>query len=133
VVPGWDARDRSAEIQRLACDGGVDERTQERDYVLAWLIAGMAAQDFGPGAGPIDVVDAISVWCRFAGEETGIRAAATADDSMARRRAWVPFAGPLAAGRDRAIKVDLATWEEIVGPIARRSLWSVYPDLPDGR
>jgi hypothetical protein len=35
------------EIQRLARAGGVDERTQERDYVLAWLLAGMAVQDFG--------------------------------------------------------------------------------------
>ncbi|MES2211086.1 MAG: nucleotidyl transferase AbiEii/AbiGii toxin family protein [Chloroflexota bacterium] len=35
-----------AEVQRLARDGLVDERTQERDYVLTWLLAAMAVQDF---------------------------------------------------------------------------------------
>lgn len=149
------------EIQRLARAGGVDERTQERDYVLAWLLAGMAVQDFGlvvkggtslrrcyipgyrysedldftlgPGATPIDAVDAVSAWCRFIGEEAGIRADATADDTIARRRAWVSFTGPLAARRNRPIKVDLADNEEIVGPIVRRPLLSEYSDLPDGR
>ena len=35
------------EIARLARAGGGDEGTQERDYVLAWLLAGMATEDFG--------------------------------------------------------------------------------------
>lgn len=150
-----------SEIQRLARAGGVDERTQERDYVLTWLLAGMAVQDFGlvlkggtclrrcyipgyrysedldftldPGATPIDAVDAVSAWCRFIGEEAGIRADPTADDTIARRRAWVSFSGPLAARRNRAIKVDLADTEEIIGPIVRRPLLSEYSDLPDGR
>jgi hypothetical protein len=148
------------EIQRLARDGGVDERTQERDYVLTWLLAGVATQDFGfvfkggtclrrcyiagyrysedldftlgPRATPIDAVDAVSAWCRLIGEEAGIRADATADAGIARSRAWVSFTGPLAARRDKAIKVDLADDEEIIGPIARRPLLSEFSDLPGG-
>ena len=149
------------EIQRLARDGGVDERTQERDYVLTWLLAGMAAQDFGlvfkggtclrrcyipgyrysedldftlgPGRTPVDAVDAVAAWCRLTGEEAGIRADATPDDTIARRRVWVSFTGPLAARRNRAIKIDLADDEEIIGAIARRPLHSEYSDLPAGR
>lgn len=149
------------EIQRLAREGGVDERAQERDYVLAWLLAGAATQDFGvvlkggtclrrcyiagyrysedldftlrPGAASIDAVDAVATWCRFIGEEAGIRADATPDETNAQGRAWVSFTGPLAARRNRAIKVDLADNEEIVGPVVRRPLLSEYSDLPDGR
>lgn len=147
------------EIQRLARAGGVDERTQERDYVLAWLLAGMANQDKGlvfkggtclrrcylPGyrysedldftlpepAARVAAADAASAWCRFVGEAAGIRAEAVADDVLGARRAWVSFTGPLAARRDRAIKVDLADDEEIVEAVVRRPLLSEYSDLPD--
>ena len=81
------------EIQRLAREGGVDERTQERDYVLTWLLAGMANQDMGlvfkggtclrrcyirdyrysedldftlpEGAVRATAADAVSAWCRI--------------------------------------------------------------------
>ncbi len=149
-----------AEIQRLARAGGVDERTQERDYVLAWLIAGMAVQDMGlmfkggtclprcyipgyrysedldftlpEGAARVTAADAASACCRFVGEEAGIQAEATVDAVLGVRRAWVSFIGPLAARRDRAMKVDLADDEEIVAAIAGRPLLSEYSDLPDG-
>lgn len=149
------------EIQRLARGGGVDERTQERDYVLAWLLAGVANQDMGlvfkggtclrrcyirdyrysedldftlpEGPASVTAAEAVSAWCRFVGEEAGIRADAAPDDALGARRAWVSFTGPLAARRDRAIKVDLADDEEIVEAIARRPLLSEYSDLPDGK
>ncbi len=147
------------EIARLARDAGVDERTQERDYVLTWLLAGTATDDFGlvfkggtclrrcyirgyrysedldfthgPEANPIAIVDAVSVWCRFIGQETGIDANVAADPTLARRRAWVSFTGPLGARRDKAIKVDLADDEEISDPVVRLPLLSEYSDLPD--
>ncbi len=149
------------EIQRLARDGGVDERTQERDYVLTWLLAGMANQDMGlalkggtclrrcyirdyrysedleftlpEGVSRVTAADAASAWCRFMGKEAGIQADATADVGLGVRRAWVSFTGPLAARRDRAIKVDLADDEEIVEAIVRRPLLSEYSDLPDSK
>ena len=149
------------EIQRLARAGGVDERTQERDYVLTWLLAGMANQDMGlvfkggtclrrcyirayrysedldftlpQGATRVTAADAVSAWCQFIGEETGIRADAAVDDVMGARRAWVSFTGPLAARRVKAIKVDLADDEEMVEAVVRRPLLSEYSDLPDGK
>jgi hypothetical protein len=149
------------EIQRLAHAGGVDERTQERDYVLTWLLAGMANQDMGlvfkggtclrrcyirgyrysedldftlrDGVTPVAASDAVSAWCRFVGEEAGVRADATADDAIGAKRAWVSFTGPLAARREKAIKVDLADDEEIVKAITGRPLLSEYSDLPDGK
>jgi uncharacterized protein len=149
------------EIQRLARASGVDERTQERDYVLTWLLAGMANQDSGlvfkggtclrrcyirdyrysedldftlpEGAVRVTAADAVSAWCRFIGEEAGIQADAIADAVLGVRRAWVSFTGPLAARRDSAIKVDLADDEGIVEAIVRRPLLSEYSDLPDSK
>lgn len=149
------------EIQRLARAGGVDERTQERDYVLTWLLAGMANQDKGlvfkggtclrrcyipgyrysedldftlpEGAARATAADAVLAWCRFIGDEAGIQADATADPVLGVRRAWVSFTGPLAARRDRAIKVDLADDEEVIEPVVGRPLLSEYSDLPDGK
>ena len=148
------------EIQRLARASGVDERTQERDYVLTWLLAGMAHEDmclvFKGGtclrrcyirdyrysedldftlaecAARVTAADAVSAWCRFVGDEAGIQADATADDALGARRAWVSFTGPLGARREKAIKVDLADDEQIMEAIVRRPLFSEYSDLPDG-
>ena len=150
-----------AEIQRLARDGGVDERTQERDYVLTWLLAGMANQDMGlvfkggtclrrcyirdyrysedldltlpEGAARVTAADAASAWCRFVGEEAGIQADAAEDEVLGARRAWVSFNGPLTARREKAIKVDLADDEQIIEAIAHRPLLSEYSDLPDSK
>ncbi len=149
------------EIARLAREGGVDERTQERDYILTWLLAGMATDDFGlvfkggtclrrcyirgyrysedldftvdPAARSVTINDAVSTWCRFIGETAGIRADAAADPTLDRKRAWVSFTGPLGTRRERAIKVDLADDEEILDVIARRPIMADYSDLPDGR
>ncbi len=132
---------------------------QERDYVLTWLLAAMSTVDdgfvfkggtclrrcyvpdyrysqdldFTLGAAPsaVALVDAVSAWCRWVEQETGVPADATADESAPHRRAWVSFTGPLGARRDNAIKVDLADDEEIVDAIARRPLLSEYSDLPD--
>lgn len=149
------------EIVRLAREGGVDERTQERDYVLAWLLAGMATEDFGlvlkggtclrlcyirgyrysedldftlaTGASPIAVVDAASAWCRFLAREAGIRADAMSDPAIARKRGWVSFTGPLGARREQAIKIDVADDEDVVDEVVRRPLLSDYSDLPDAK
>lgn len=75
----------------------------------------------------------MAAWCRFIGEQTGIQADAAADDVMGARRAWVSFTGPLAARREKAIKVDLADDEEVIEVIVRRPLLSEYSDLPDGK
>jgi uncharacterized protein len=149
-----------AEIQRLARQGRVDERTQERDYVLTWLLAGMAGQPFDlvfkggtclrrcyipgyrysedldftlpPDSPPIAAVDAASTWCAWIAEQAGIRAEAEQDESLAGRRAWVSFTGPLGATRGRAIKVDVATDEVVVGHVEQRPLLSEYSDLDSG-
>jgi len=149
-----------AELQRLARAGAVDERTQERDYVLTWLLAGMANNPLGlvfkggtclrrcyiagyrysedldftlpTGATAIDAVDAVGAWCIWLGEKTGVRAEAIADVASPQRRAWVSFQGPLAAQRDRAIKVDVATDETVIGSVVERPLLSEYSDLPTG-
>lgn len=149
------------EIARLAREGGVDERTQERDYVLTWLLAGMATRDFGlvfkggtclrrcyirghrysedldftlsPGASPIAALNVVAAWCRFIGDEAGIRADGAADRTMVRKRAWVSFTGPLAARRENAIKVDLADDEDVVDRVVHQPLLSEYSDLHDGK
>lgn len=144
-----------AEIQRLAREGGVDERTQERDYALTWMLAAMARQPSGfvfkggtclrrcyipgyrysedldftatPEAASLDLVAAVGVWCAWLGQEAGIRAQAEGDASP--RRAWVSFTGPLGALRQRSIKVDIPDDEAIVDRITDRQLISEYSDL----
>jgi hypothetical protein len=148
-----------AEIQRLSRAGGVDERTQERDYVVAWLLAGVSTKDFGlvfkggtclrrcyvqgyrysedldftlgPTSAPFELVDAVSAWCRSIEQEAGIRADGAADESNPSKRAWVSFTGPLAARREKAIKVDVADDEEVLDEFPRQQLLSEYSDLPD--
>ena len=128
-----------AEIQRLAREGGVDERTQERDYVLTWLLAAAANRDFDlvfkggtclrrcyfegyrysedldftrrPAASLLAIVDAAAAWCEWIAAEAGIRAEPIADETLGDRRAWVSFTGPLGASRQRAIKIDMANDE----------------------
>lgn len=149
------------EIQRLARAGGVDERTQERDYVLAWLLAGMATENFGvvfkggtclrrcyipnyrysedldftlgTGAASVSILDAVATWCRFIGTEAGISADAEADAGIIGKRAWVSFIGPLGSRRVRAIKVDFSNDEVIVDRVVARPLMSEYSDLPDAK
>ena len=147
------------EIARLSRAGNVDERTQERDYVLAWLLAAASARGFdlvlkggtclrrcyvpgyrysedldftpAPAAERATLGDAVAWWCRWIGVEAGIRADAAADELAPTTRAWVSFTGPLAARRERAIKVDLADDEQVLNGVVLRPLSSGYSDLPD--
>lgn len=148
------------EIQRLARGGQVDERTQERDYVLAWLLAGVANGstdlvfkggtclrrcyirgyrysedlDFTVLASEdgVPIVTAVASWCRWIADHAGIQATADADATLNDRRAWVSFDGPLGTNRERAIKVDFSPDEAVIDQIANRPLLSEYSDLPDG-
>jgi uncharacterized protein len=148
------------EIARLSRAGRVDERTQERDYVLTWLLAGLSIRDFGlvfkggtclrrcyipgyrysedldftlaPAAEGTTLAHAVASLCRWIASEAGIRAEATADEVAPSTRAWVSFSGPLGARREKAIKVDLADDEVVLGVVERRPLSSEYSDLPGG-
>jgi uncharacterized protein len=148
------------EIARLSRAGQVDERTQERDYVLTWLLAAFSVRDSGlvfkggtclrrcyipgyrysedldftlaPAAEETMLADAVASWCRWIESEAGIRADALADGGAPSTRAWVSFTGPLGARRERAIKVDLADDEVVVDVVEHRPLSSEYSDLPDG-
>ncbi len=148
-----------AEIARHSHVAGVDERTQERDYVLTWLLAAVSQKDVGlvfkggtclrrcyvegyrysedldftlqPGMSPFVLADAVTTWCHWVMREAGIRAEGGLDTTIPERRAWVSFTGPLAARRENAIKIDLAVDEVVVDRPVRQALLSEYSDLPD--
>ena len=136
-------------LARLAQAAGVPERSQEKDYVLAWLIAAMAAGgggglafkggtalrrcyfrgyrysedlDFTATAdGPArPFLTLATEWCQWVGQEAGIRAVASADLQAPEKRVWVGYAGPLGAFRDREVKLDLAMDETILLDLQRR-------------
>lgn len=147
-------------LARLAQAAGVPERTQEKDYVLAWLIAAMAAGGGGGlafkggtalrrcyfrgyrysedldftaiAAGPDRPFLVLATeWCQWVGQEAGIHAVAGADLQAPERRAWIGYTGPLGGFRDREIKLDLAAEETILLKLQPRLLLSEYGDLQD--
>ena len=149
-------------LAKLAHAAGVPERTQEKDYVLAWLLAAMSASgdaglvfkggtalrrcyfrgyrysedlDFTTVATEMRApfLSFASAWCRWIGEEAGIRAEATPDTRNPARRVWIGYQGPLGSFRSAEIKLDVATDERILLAPRSRPLLSEYSDLPDQR
>lgn len=145
------------ELSRLAVAGGVSERAQEKDYVLAWLLAAQAT--LGPArwvfkggtalrrcyfAGyryseDLDftaddqseaesVWGALDGWCEWVAEQAGIQASRVVADKN-RGTAFVEYVGPLRAADGRSIKVDVATDETVRDGSERRHLLSEYSDL----
>jgi hypothetical protein len=147
-------------LAKLAHTAGVPERTQEKDYVLAWLLAAMSASgdvglvlkggtslrrcyfrgyrysedlDFTAVATGMraSFLSLASAWCRWIGDEAGIRAEAMPDKQNPARRVWIGYQGPLGAFRSAEIKLDVATDERILLAPMSRPLISEYSDLPD--
>ena len=147
------------EIQRLAQAGGVDERTQERDYLLTWMLAAHSAANYGlvfkggtclrqcyfrgyrysedldftlpAGSSAPPLIEIIGSWCAWVSENSGIRATASPDDQSPDQKGWLSFRGPLGAQRDKAVKVDVAFDEHIEDKVVSRPLLSDYTDIAD--
>lgn len=129
------------ELARLAFLNGIGERAQEKDYVLAWLLAARAT--LGPRTltfkggtalrrcyfsdyrhsedldftadeplSPVELAHAVDAWCSWLGSESGIEA---------RRETglegdttfYVAYIGPLQARDGRAVKIDVALDEAV--------------------
>jgi uncharacterized protein len=149
------------ELSRLAVAGGVGERAQEKDYVLAWLLAARAA--LGPSslvfkggtalrlcyfAGyryseDLDFTtdesldaEALAIilgqWCQWVQDQVGIRATRVARAAVSATTSYITYVGPLLAGDSRDIKIDVATDEVIRDENDRRALISGYSDLDGG-
>jgi predicted nucleotidyltransferase component of viral defense system len=149
-----------AELQRHARLGEVDERTQERDYVLAWVLTGLAPGSFPvvfkggtclrhcyfPGYRYSEDLDfsltvtepdrpfaeIVAEWCAAAASAAGITLESEPDEERPLKRVFLSYAGPLGASRRRAIKVDLSDEELVLDQIQNRPLLSEYSDLPAG-
>jgi predicted nucleotidyltransferase component of viral defense system len=146
------------ELSRLAAGAGVSERAQEKDYVLAWLLAARAR--LGPDtlvfkggtalrrcwfAGyryseDLDftaddrATDAaiwadIDAWCEWVGDEAGITATRLVGTKRHRGTAFVAYVGPLRAAGGRTIKIDVARDETVRNGSEDRPLLSEYSDL----
>lgn len=143
------------ELSRLAVASGVSERAQEKDYVLAWLLAARAAQgptgwvfkggtalrrcyfsgyrysedlDFTADdqVGPEAAIDG---WCRWIADQAGIQATRVVPGKTRGGSVFVEYVGPLGAADGRSIKIDVAADEAIRGGSERRTLLSEYSDL----
>lgn len=145
------------EISNLAGRAGVPERTQEKDYVLAWLLAGVATSGgpfvFKGGTAlrrcyfrgyrysedldftltsPLDragVLSAMTSWCTWIGDEAGIRA--TPFEKAGNHHLFVAFTGPLGSTTARELVVDATEGEPIVETVRDRPILSEYSDLRD--
>lgn len=146
------------DLSRLAVAAGVTERAQEKDYVLAWLLAaratlGPAAWAFKGGTAlrrcyfagyrysedldftaddqpdPEQVWTEIDGWCRWVADEAGIQATRVVPGSSRGGSAFVAYVGPLRAADGRTIKVDVAADETVRDATERRTLLSEYADL----
>lgn len=146
------------DLSRLAVAAGVSERAQEKDYVLAWLLAaratlGPAEWVFKGGTAlrrcyfpdyrysedldftaddqpdPERVWAEIDAWCQWVAEESGIQAARVAAGKTRGGSAFVEYVGPLSAADGRNIKVDIAADETVREGAERQTLLSEYADL----
>ncbi len=149
------------ELSRLSVAGGVSEGAQEKDYVLAWLLAARATLgpsslvfkggtalrrcffagyrysedlDFSADDQPTleEIWAILDAWCVWIGDEAGIRASRVAPASARGGTAFIEYVGPLRASDGRTIKIDVATDEAVRDSSVRRELISEYTDL-DGQ
>ena len=150
-----------AEISRLSVAGGVSEGAQEKDYVLAWLLAARAT--LGPSSfvfkggtalrrcyfpeyrysedldfsaddqpSPDEIVVILDSWCEWVGDLAGIQASRLDTARSRGGTAYVGYVGPLRAADGRSIKIDVAVDEAIRDGTDRRALLSEYSDLAGG-
>lgn len=148
------------EISRLAVAGGVSERAQEKDYVLAWLLAARAtlgpsslvfkggtalrrcyfpgyrySEDLDFSADDQPTLEMIWVildgWCEWVGDQAGIQASRVAPAKTRGGTAFIEYVGPLRAADGRSIKIDVAIDEVVRDGSERRPLLSEYSDLDD--
>jgi len=146
------------ELSRRSIAGGVSEGAQEKDYVLAWLLAARATLgpsslvfkggtalrrcyfagyrysedlDFSADDQPgIEEIRAIlDAWCTWIGDEAGIQASRVAPAATRGGTAFIEYVGPLRAADGRNIKIDVAIDETVRDTSVRRSLLSEYTDL----
>lgn len=147
-----------AELSRLALAGGVTEKAQEKDYVLAWLLAARAA--VGPASlvfkggtalrrcyfqgyrysedldftseQPIDragLVEILGRWCEWLDDRVGIKAQLVSDRRDGEHTAYLGFVGPLRAADGRSLKVDVATNETEREASVKLGILSEFSDL----
>ncbi len=148
------------EISRLAVAGGVSEGAQEKDYVLAWLLAARATLgpsslvfkggtalrrcyfpeyrysedlDFTADGQPeLERIRAIlDGWCEWIGDQAGIQASRVAPATTRGGTAFIEYVGPLRAADGRSIKIDVAVDEVVRDGSERRALLSEYSDIDD--
>lgn len=147
------------ELAGHASRAGVPERTQEKDYVLAWLLAAVASSGgpfvFKGGTAlrrcyfrgyrysedldftltsPLDragVLAEIATWCEWIGDEVGIQARSL--EKVGNRHLFVAFVGPLRSAIERELVVDATDDETLVEGAEDRPILSEYSDLPDER
>jgi predicted nucleotidyltransferase component of viral defense system len=136
----------------------VSEGAQEKDYVLAWLLAARAT--LGPSSlvfkggtalrrcyfagyrysedldfsaddqpGLEEFLVILDGWCTWIGDEAGIQASRIAPAATRGSTAFVEYVGPLRASDGRSIKIDVATDEVVRESSVRRSILSEYSDL----
>lgn len=147
------------ELSRLAAANGVPERAQEKDYVLAWLVAARAMlgpetfvfkggtalrRCYFPGYRYSEDLDftaaeelsrdairgVLANWCSWVRERTGIEADLVAPNDGGRGgTGFIRYVGPLRANDGRDIKVDVAIDETVREMPERRALLSEYSDL----
>ena len=149
------------EISRLSVAGGVSEGAQEKDYVLAWLLAARAtigpsslvlkggtalrscyfpgyrySQDLDFSADDQPRLEEIWVtldaWCEWVGDHAGIQASRIAAAKARGGTAFIEYVGPLRAADGRSIKIDVASDEVVRDGSERRALLSEYSDLDKG-
>lgn len=147
-----------AEISRLSIAGGVSEGAQEKDYVLAWLLAARATlgpstlvfkggtalrRCYFPGYRYSEDLDfttddqptreeiwvILDAWCQWVGDRAGIQASRVAPAKTRGGTAFIEYVGPLRAADGRSIKIDVAVDEVVRGGSERRALLSEYSDL----
>lgn len=146
------------ELSRLAIAGGVSERAQEKDYVLAWLLAARATLgpasfvfkggtalrrcyfagyrysedlDFSADDQPAQAAiwATLDGWCEWIADRAGIQASRVAPAKARGGTAFVEYVGPLRAADGRSIKIDVAIDETARDGSERRALLSEYSDL----
>lgn len=147
-----------AELSRLALASRVTDKAQEKDYVLAWLLAARAS--VGPESlifkggtalrrcyfddyrysedldftsdvrtDRTEIVEIMGRWCRWVDDRVGIKASLVRDRRDGETTAYLEFVGPLQAAGGRSLKVDVATDETVRDASVRRSIRSEYSDL----
>lgn len=146
------------ELSQLAIAGGVGLQAQEKDYVLAWLLAACAtlgppnlvfkggtalrrcyfpvyrySEDLDFSTDEPTTQDGLAAllggWSEWIDEQVGISAQVVPDRRSGNGTVYLTFVGPLQAADGRSLKIDVATNESVREPSVERHLLSEYSDL----